>query len=115
MSSSTVKDGLINGIENMTTPVNHNKILRGTTAKVKAYTGPAGELVFDTERRTLFIQDGLTPGGVPVKGAGKNYVVDGDFNHWDEAASQTASGYGSSTMWRHLHNGSPKTVNVPSY
>ena len=99
----------------MTTPVNHNKILRGTTAKVKAYTGPAGELVFDTERRTLFIQDGLTPGGVPVKGAGKNYVVDGDFNHWDEAASQTASGYGSSTMWRHLHNGSTKTVSRQAF
>ena len=36
---------------------------RGPTTKVAAYTGPSRELVVDTEKKTLVLQDGATPGG----------------------------------------------------
>ncbi|HZT87391.1 MAG TPA: hypothetical protein VFA12_05430 [Stellaceae bacterium] len=40
---------------------------RGTTAQVAAYTGPAGELVLNTDDWSLSAQDGSTPGGWVVR------------------------------------------------
>ena len=39
---------------------------RGTTAKAMAYTGVEGEVVVDTDLKTLRVQDGATPGGTPL-------------------------------------------------
>lgn len=36
---------------------------RGTTRAVNAYTGPAGELVVNTDEHTILVQDGKTAGG----------------------------------------------------
>ena len=44
----------------------HFQLLRGTTAKVNSYTGYEGELVFDKTKKSLFIHDGNTAGGIPV-------------------------------------------------
>lgn len=39
---------------------------RGNTAAITAYTGPAGEVVIDTETKHLHIQDNATVGGIKV-------------------------------------------------
>lgn len=44
------------------------QIKRGVTAKVKAYTPRAGELVLDTTTSILYVGDGTTLGGTPVGG-----------------------------------------------
>jgi hypothetical protein len=36
---------------------------RGTSTQVGAFTGAAGEIVYDTEQKTLSVGDGTTPGG----------------------------------------------------
>ena len=38
---------------------------RGPTEKVEAYTGPAREIVVDTDKKTLVVEDGETAGGIP--------------------------------------------------
>lgn len=39
----------------------------------------------------------------------RNKIIDGRFDFWYEGVSQSASGYGSDTMWQNLHQGSSKT------
>ena len=39
---------------------------RGTTAQLAGYTGPAGELVVDTDKNTVTVHDGKTAGGHPL-------------------------------------------------
>lgn len=39
---------------------------RGPSTLVEAYTGPAGELVVDTTKNTVVVQDGTTAGGHPL-------------------------------------------------
>lgn len=39
---------------------------RGTTAQHAAYTGPAGEVTVDTDKKTIVIHDGTTAGGNPL-------------------------------------------------
>ncbi len=46
------------------------QFLRGTTAKIAAYIGLIGEVTVDTDKKTLVVHDGVTPGGsamVPEK------------------------------------------------
>lgn len=59
-----VRSGYSYGIEPrvMNTPEAF-QILRGDTAKVKAYVGKVGEPVYDTQRKTLVMMDGTTAGG----------------------------------------------------
>ena len=40
--------------------------LRASTQRLATYTGPAGELVFDTTKKSLVAQDGTTAGGHPL-------------------------------------------------
>lgn len=47
---------------------------RGTTDKVAAYTGPAGELVVDLTKKTVAVQDGTTAGGVPLALEGRTFT-----------------------------------------
>jgi hypothetical protein len=42
------------------------RLARGTNAQVQAYTGPSAEVVVNTETLRLHVQDGATPGGIPV-------------------------------------------------
>ena len=62
---------------------------RGTTAKAMAYVGPVGEVVVDTEIRSLRVQDGVTSGGVLL-------AKDGHIHSFSELTGKptTLSGYG---------------------
>jgi hypothetical protein len=39
----------------------------------------------------------------------RNYLINGNFDKWDYATSQTSAGYGSDNRWGNGHNGSTKT------
>ena len=39
---------------------------RGTTAQHATFTGAAGEVTVDTDKKTLVVHDGVTPGGQPL-------------------------------------------------
>lgn len=39
------------------------QLRRGTTAEVATFTGAQGELIVDTDKHTVVVQDGVTPGG----------------------------------------------------
>jgi len=39
---------------------------RGTTAQHAVFTGAAGEVTVDTDKKTMVVHDGVTAGGVPV-------------------------------------------------
>ena len=45
-------------------------IKRGNTASVSSYIGPLGELVLDTDTKRVYVQDGVTAGGIIVTGSG---------------------------------------------
>lgn len=42
------------------------KLRRGTTAQHAAFTGAVGEVTVDTDKNTLVVHDGVTPGGHPA-------------------------------------------------
>lgn len=42
------------------------KIRRGTTAQHSTFTGAAGEVTMDTDKKTLVAHDGTTAGGTPM-------------------------------------------------
>jgi hypothetical protein len=44
------------------------------------------------------------------KGGRKNYLINGNFDKWDYATSQTLSGYSADNRWWNGNNGSTKTV-----
>jgi hypothetical protein len=48
---------------NMTTPLRQFILKRGNTAVSSTYTGPAGEITYDTGLNAVRIHDGITPGG----------------------------------------------------
>ena len=39
----------------------------------------------------------------------RNYLINGNFQFWDYASSQTTAGYGSDNRWKNSHAGSTKT------
>jgi hypothetical protein len=39
---------------------------RGTTAEHASFTGLLAELTVDTDKKTVVVHDGTTPGGVPL-------------------------------------------------
>lgn len=39
---------------------------RGNTAQVAAFTGAPGEIVIDTDRKIVVVQDGVKSGGYPM-------------------------------------------------
>jgi hypothetical protein len=45
---------------------------RGTTAQHSVFTGPAGEITLDTDKKCLVVHDGVTAGGIPVARADRN-------------------------------------------
>ena len=62
-----------------------------------------------TANRTITVPDGS---GTLLMGESigrRNYLINGNFDKWDYATSQTASAYGSDNRWLNEHNGSSKT------
>lgn len=53
--------------------------------------------------------DGLKTQGQHLTPWGKNYLINGGFDRWDYATSQTTSGYGSDNRWINANVGSTKT------
>jgi hypothetical protein len=72
-------------------------ILQGTPT---APTAPAG---------TKTTQVATTEFVVSEKGGRRNYLINGNFDKWDYATSQTFSGYGSDNRWCNGNSGSTKT------
>ena len=44
------------------------QLRRGTTAQHATFTGAAGEVTYDTDRKCLVVHDGVTAGGLPLTG-----------------------------------------------
>jgi phage-related tail fiber protein len=59
----------------MATEITKIVLKRGTTAKAAVYTGPTGEVVVDTDLRTLRVQDNVTPGGVLLSKEGHAHAI----------------------------------------
>lgn len=53
--------------------------LRGNTAASSAFTGLQGELIVDTDLRTIRVQDGVTAGGVLLATSDGNYNASSTF------------------------------------
>jgi hypothetical protein len=47
---------------------------------------------------------------VGEKGGRRNYLINGNFDKWDYATSQTVTGYGSDNRWNNVNSGSTKTA-----
>lgn len=60
------------------------QLRRGTTAQIAAFTGAQGEVIVDTDKDTLVVQDGATAGGFPL--ATEEGLVDGTFYFNDDVA-----------------------------
>lgn len=60
------------------------QLRRGTTAQIATFTGAQGEIVVDTDKDTIVVQDGATPGGFPL--ASESTVVDGTFYFNDDVS-----------------------------
>lgn len=60
------------------------QLRRGTTAQIATFTGAQGEVIVDTDKDTLVVQDGATPGGFPL--APESAVVDGTFYFNDDVS-----------------------------
>jgi hypothetical protein len=43
---------------------------RGTTAEHSTFTGLVGEITVDTDKDTVVVHDGVTPGGKPLDSSG---------------------------------------------
>ena len=52
--------------------------------------------------------DGLKTQGQHLTPYGKNYIINGGFDYWNYATSQTTGGYGSDDRWRNGNAGSTK-------
>lgn len=63
---------------------------RGTTSEMLGFTGAQGEVVVDTDKKALVVQDGITAGGFPT--ATSDQVVNGTF-YFNEDAGSAANAY----------------------
>ena len=66
------------------------QLRRGTTSQVAAFTGANGEVVVDTEKKTLFVNDGSTAGGLEIARA--------DFSNISASASLTLGTLTATTL-----------------
>lgn len=61
----------------------------GTTAETLTFTGAQREVTVDTDKNTLVVQDGVTPGGFPL--ATEDAVSDGTFYYSDDTGDGSAA------------------------
>lgn len=86
---------------------------RGTSAQAAAYTGPAGEIVIDTDDYSLIVQDGATAGG-HTRLAPMTAVPQGRLTLTSNTPVMTADTVGAATVyytpyighWCPVYNGS---------
>lgn len=106
---------------------------RGNTSQHSTFTGAVGEITIDTEKKTVVVHDGVTPGGQPlaIEGAGggggftngqsisvANLVVTGSFtaNGSIGTAGQVLASNGTSLYWKTDSNdGAAAYSNAVSY
>lgn len=68
------------------------QLRRGTTAEMLLFTGAQGEVIVDTDKNTLVVQDGITAGGFPL--ASEQSVANGTFYFNDDTGGgSTADAY----------------------
>ena len=58
------------------------QLRRGTTSEILLFTGAQGEVIVDTDKNTLVVQDGITAGGFPL--ASEASVANGTFYFNDD-------------------------------
>lgn len=63
---------------------------RGNTAQVAAFTGAVGELVIDTDKDTVVVQDGAKAGGFPLAPNSAFDVANAAFSKSNTAFAQAA-------------------------
>ena len=66
------------------------QLRRGTTSQVAAFTGANGEVVVDTDKKTLFVNDGSTAGGLEIARA--------DFSNISASATLTLATLNATTL-----------------
>lgn len=70
------------------------QVRRGTSTQRLAMTLANGEPGWDTDTKTLWIGDGVTPGGIPVTSlqlSFKNKLINGNFDWWQRGTSLAAA------------------------
>ncbi len=80
------------------------QIRRGTTAEHENFTGAIGELTMDTDKKTLRIHDGETPGGLEISGGGGNVNFEliesyQNDNNWYKIFRETDTQTGEIKYW----------------
>lgn len=65
-----------------------------------------GSLVAKDETGNI---DNLITQNYNISPFGKNYIINGNFDIWDYATSQTSAGYGSDNRWSNTNTGTTKT------
>jgi hypothetical protein len=65
------------------------QLRRGTTAQIAAFTGAQGEVIVDTDKDTLVVQDGVTAGGFPLASAAD--LDNGTYQYSDDTGGGSAA------------------------
>lgn len=65
------------------------QLRRGTTSEILLFTGAQGEVIVDTDKNTIVVQDGITAGGFPL--ATEQSVANGTFYFNDDTGGGSAA------------------------
>ena len=86
---------------------------RGTTAQNQSFTGAAGELSIDTDKKTVVVHDGSTPGGNPLAPNTAFDVANAAFNSANNVAPQVAPAFNTANAaFDKANNALANTSNV---
>lgn len=83
--------------------------VNGVWGSVADSTGVVLTTTDQTITGTKSFSTGIKVGGANVTAYGQNYIINGGFDYWNYATSQTTSGYSSDDRWYNVHSGSTKT------
>lgn len=83
--------------------------VNGVWGRVADSTGVVLTTTDQTITGTKSFSTGIKVGGANVTAYGQNYIINGGFDYWNYATSQTTSGYGSDDRWSNGNSGSTKT------
>ena len=77
---------------------------RGTTFEHATFTGAAGELTVDTDKKTVVVHDGATAGGIPLSKSAHTHTADEILGGDGAVVAVSAGGTGASTAASALTN-----------